>query len=150
MADVIPELTIEGLRDIFLQVGYRAEIASDPDGNVQILRSATGGIAFEARPGNRLGGGGKSFVDFALIAGVQVEGELPLDVVNRWNTLRRFARLHLNPGLLLLAMDVSMVGGVSRDHLRANIEIWDRLLPDLVAYLREELQKQKTAAAATA
>jgi hypothetical protein len=68
-----------------------------------------------------------------------------LDIVNRWNTLRRFGRLHLNPGLLLLTMDVSAVGGVTRDHLRANLEIWDRLLPDLVAYLREELQKLKIA-----
>ncbi len=155
MPDIIAELTIDGLREIFQQVGYRAETANDPDRNSPVLRSSTGGISFEARPGNRSGQGGKSFVDFVFIAGLQVEGELSLDIVNRWNTLRRFARLHLNPGLLLLTMDVSMVGGVSRDHLRANIEIWDKLLPDLVAYLREELQKLKIAnvaepAAATA
>lgn len=138
MSDLIAELTVERLRDFIHQAGYRAEAVTDPNSSSPVLRSATGGIAFDIRPGNR-SAGGDGFVDLVLITGLQVEGELPLDLVNRWNAQRRFARLHLNPGALLLTMDVSVLGGVSPAYLRGQIEIWDRLVPDLVTYLREEL-----------
>jgi hypothetical protein len=39
---------------------------------------------------------------------------------------------------------------VSPNHLRAQIEIWDRLVQDLIAYLREELRKLGTTSAANA
>jgi hypothetical protein len=68
---------------------------------------------------------------------------LLLRSLNRWNTQRRFSRLHLVPGLLLLVLDVSLIGGVAPDHVRANVEIWNKLLPDLIAFLRDEVQKVK-------
>jgi hypothetical protein len=141
MSDLIRELTLDGLRGLLQQAGYRAEPFTDPANQQTILRSATGGVAFEIRPGNRTGQGGEGqpFVDFAFVAGIKVESALALDIVNRWNAQRRFARLHLVPGLLLLALDVSLIGGVAPDHVRAHIEIWDKLLPDLIAFLREEL-----------
>ena len=54
---------------------------------------------------------------------------------------RRFARLQFSPPFLVFCMDVSAAGGVAPNYLRAQIEIWDRLAQDLIAYLRDELRK---------
>jgi hypothetical protein len=40
-----------------------------------------------------------------------------------------------------MTMDVSFIGGVMPNHVRAQVEIWDHLVQALVPYLREELQK---------
>jgi Putative bacterial sensory transduction regulator len=66
---------------------------------------------------------------------------LPLELVNRWNTTRRFARLQLSQQFLVFCLDVSVAGGVMPNHLRAQIEIWDRLVQELIAYLRDELRQ---------
>lgn len=142
------QLTLDSLRDVLQQVGYRVEEATDPVANVPYLRSATGGLAFDVRPGNRLPDG--SFVDVAFTAVLQVQGELPLDLVNRWNATRRFARLQLSQPFLVLTLDVSVAGGVMPNHIRAHIEIWDRLVQELIAYLREELRQLSTKGEAAA
>jgi hypothetical protein len=143
MSEVImTALTLDSLRDILQQAGYRVETATDPVANVPYLRSATSGLAFDIRPGNRLAGGDdRSFADVAFIAVLQVQGELPLDLVNGWNVARRFSRLQLSGSFLALCMDVSVVGGVTQEHVRAQVEIWDRLVQELIAYLRDELRK---------
>jgi hypothetical protein len=106
-----------------------------------VLRSSTAGFAFDIRPGNRLADEKAGYVDFTFSAWLNIEGELPLDVVNRWNALRRFGRLQVVPGYLAMTMDVSFIGGVMPNHVRAQVEIWDHLVQALVPYLREELQK---------
>lgn len=135
----IDKLTLDGLRDLFQLAGYRVESVTDPVANIPYLRSATNGLAFDIRPGNRIAAEQQNFIDVALIAVLQVQGELPLDVVNRWNATRRFARLQLSPPVLALSMDFSLAGGVSQNHLRGQIEIWDHLVQQLVIFLREEL-----------
>ena len=138
---VILKLTLDDLRAALQQVGYRVEAVTDPVANLPYLRSATGGLAFDIRPGNRLADADDSFVDAAFTAVLQVQGELPLDLVNRWNATRRFARLQLSQQFLVLSLDVSVAGGVMPDHLRAHVEIWDRLVQELIGYLREELRE---------
>jgi hypothetical protein len=135
----ITKLTLDSLRDLFQLAGYRVETLTDPVANLSYLRSGTNGLAFDVRPGNRIAGDEQSFIDVALIAVLQVQGELPLDLVNRWNATRRFARLQLSPPFLALSLDFSVAGGVTQNNLRAQIEIWDHLVQQLVAYLREEL-----------
>jgi hypothetical protein len=141
MSDVIiTKLTLDSLRESLQQVGYRVETVTDPVAAIPYLRSATGGLAFDVRPGNRLSDTGESFVDIAFTAVLQIQGELPLDLVNRWNGTRRFARLQLSQQFLVFCLDVSVAGGVMPNYLRAQIEIWDRLVQDLIPYLREELR----------
>ena len=53
----------------------------------------------------------------------------------------RFARLQLSQQFLVFCLDVSVAGGVMPNHLRAQIEIWDRLVQELIAYLRDELRQ---------
>lgn len=138
---LISTLTLDHLRETLQLAGYRVETLTDPVVNSEYLRSATSGLAFDVRPGNRLADSDRSFVDAALVAVLQVQGELPLDLVNRWNASRRFARLQLSAPFLVLTHDVSVAGGVAPNHLRAQIEIWDHLVQQLIAYLRAELPK---------
>lgn len=143
---IIAALTLDSLRDVLQQAGYRVETATDPVANVPYLRSATSGLAFDIRPGNRLAGDDEErFADIAFVAVLQVQGELPLGLVNGWNAARRFSRLQLSGSFLALCMDVSVVGGVTQGHLRAHVEIWDRLAQELIAYLREGLRKPSAA-----
>lgn len=139
-ATVITYLTLDSLRDILQQAGYRVETVTDPVASTTHLRSATNGLAFDARPGNRTGDS-ENFIDVAFTAVLQVQGELPLDIVNRWNATRRFARLQLSQPFLVLTLDVSTAGGISSNHVRAQVEIWDHLIQQFIAYLREELSK---------
>ncbi len=145
----ITHLTLDSLREILQQAGYRVETVTDPVANVVYLRSATAGLTFDVRPGNRLADGSESFLDAAFTAVLRAPGELPLDLVNRWNVTRRFARLQLGSPFLVLSLDVSVAGGVAANHLRAQVEIWDHLVQQLIAYLREELPKLVSAEAAT-
>ncbi|WP_445489659.1 YbjN domain-containing protein [Rhodopseudomonas sp. RCAM05734] len=137
----ITSVTAESLRDILQSAGYRVELVTDANSDIAILRSSTAGFAFDIRPGNRLAERKDQFVDFTFSAWLNIEGELPLDVVNRWNALRRFGRLQVVPGFLALVMDVSMIGGVMPNFIKAQLEIWDHLVQALVPYLRDELQK---------
>ncbi|WP_322516784.1 YbjN domain-containing protein [Rhodopseudomonas palustris] len=137
-ANLISRLDVDGLRELFQTAGYRVETVSDPVANVTYLRSATNGLAFDIRPGNRLPDD-QSLADVALVAVIQVQGELPLAVVNRWNASRRFGRLQASGPFLALSLDLLFAGGVSRDHLRAQIEIWDHLVQQLIVFLREEI-----------
>jgi hypothetical protein len=142
MSDLsITELSLAKLRESLQQAGYRVEAMTDPVANLPYLRSATGGLAFDIRPGNQLADGNQGFVDVAFVAVLQIQGELPLDLVNRWNVTRRFARLQLSPPFLALCMDISVAGGVTPAYLRGQVEIWDRLVQELIGYLREELPK---------
>jgi hypothetical protein len=138
---LISALTLDGLRDILQQSGFRVETATDPAASAAYLRSATGGIAFDIRPGNRIAADdGDNFADVAFIALVQIQGPMQPDLVNGWNVARRFSRLQPNGSLLALSIDVSVAGGVTQDHLRAQVEIWDRLAQELIVYLREQLR----------
>jgi hypothetical protein len=152
-AAVISSLTLQTLRENFQEAGYRVEALTDPVANTEYLRSATAGVAFDIRPGNRLPGEGDSFADVALVAVLQVQGDVPADLVNRWNASRRFGRLQFSAPFLVFCLDVSVMNGVTPAHLRAQIELWDRLVQDLVPFLRTafaEAAAKKPAAAATA
>src|ERR1700730_13854434 len=96
MSGTITRLTLEELRESFQNAGYRIETLTDPVAGTTYLRSATAGLGFDIRPGNRLVGEEQGFVDVTLVTTLQVQGELPLDLVNRWNATRRFGRLQLS------------------------------------------------------
>jgi hypothetical protein len=145
MSDIISKLTLDSVREAFQGAGYRVETLTDPVANIEYLRSATSGLAFDIRPGNRFAGEADSFADLTLVAPLQVQGALPLDVVNRWNASRRFARLQLSQPFLVFCFDICVAGGVTSGNLRAQIEIWDRLVQELIGYLRDELSKLATA-----
>jgi hypothetical protein len=143
--EILTSLTPETLRDLLQDAGCRAEIvappAEAPAGLPPLLRSATNGMAFEIRFADPMAIDAQRFGGFTLLAGLLVKGDLPSALVSRWNTERRFGRLFLQANMLVLVQDVTLAGGVTRDHLRAQLALWDRLIQELMHYLRAELAK---------
>jgi hypothetical protein len=65
---LITALTLQQLREIMQLAAYRVETLTDPVASSEYLRSATSGLRFDVRPGNRLAGTDGGFVDAALVA----------------------------------------------------------------------------------
>jgi hypothetical protein len=160
MSELIHAVTVESFRELMLASGYRAEVVKDPLISTPFLRSATNGLSFDVRMGNKLPGNDEAYSDLVMVAVFNIVGELPLAPVNGWNNSRRFGRLQIDASIpdrsfLVLCMDILVAGGITRQHLRGQIEIWDGLVQQLVPWLREELGKlrpvdaiQQTVAAA--
>lgn len=143
-AATLASMTVESLRDLLQDAGYRVETIGE--GRARFLRSASNRFAFDIRPGSAIPGTTDRFADVAFVALLAVQGTLPLELINRWNCTRRFGRLFLDqtiPGqdFLVLSMDSSFAGGVSAQQMRVQVEIWDSLLQQFVPWLREELSK---------
>jgi hypothetical protein len=136
MTDLIAQLTVDQVRSLLQQAGYRVAADRDANGGA-ILRSATAAIPFEVRFGTRLPGDLEVYGDFTVLAALRVAGELPGGLVDRWNNTKRFGRLHVLEDLLILDMDVAVLGGVSADHLRFQIELWDRVVQELLPFVRD-------------
>lgn len=138
MSDVVETVTLESLRDALHELGFRAQIVGDVQG-VSFIRSAVSGMAFDVRLGSPAIGSETEAIDFRLVAAIQVEGDLDLELVSDWNNVRRFGRLHLDRSALLLDMDVSVAGGVRRRFLLGQIETWSRLVGTLLDHMRQGL-----------
>ncbi|WP_366302157.1 YbjN domain-containing protein [Pseudomonas atacamensis] len=144
MTQLITHVSPQSLTDVLQAAGYRVN-QSEQNGIVQLL-SASQGIGYAVRFGNpALEQGG--FVDFTFSCALRVQGELPEGVAEQWSATRRFARLSLQGEFLVMEMDVVVAAGVSNEHLRGNLELWDRLLQEFIVYLRDFSQ---TAAVQTA
>jgi len=133
MISVTPEL----LGELLMNSGYRAEHRQDASG-LPVIASATGGISFNIRLGNRALAPAEGFLDFTYLTVIKIDGDFTLERVNEWNRTKRFARLHRSDDFLVVDMDVIAAGGVTERHLRAGLELWDRLLQELVGWLRGE------------
>jgi hypothetical protein len=133
---MIESLSVTGVQELLQQIGYRVEVVADP-GGAPFLRSATSGMPFEARLITRLPGDAEIYGDMVLMTALRIQGDLALDLVNQWNNTRRFGRLRVTQDMLVLEMEVPVFGGVAPAHVRAQVEIWDRLVQELLPFLRE-------------
>lgn len=132
--ELIRYFSAEQLATLLREQGYRVTV--DEDG--RLLRSASQGLAFLARFGNAAETDGQ-WLDVTLGLTLQVDGELPAELVNRWNSRMRFARLSHQGDALVLEQDLMVAGGVHADAVRAQLTLWDRLIQELVFFLREQL-----------
>ncbi len=139
-SELMTGLEIDQVTALLQDSGYRVERAAERDG-APVLRSATGGLAFHISFSNPSVGDGGRYMTARFFAVLQVQGELPLSIVNGWNTTMRFGRLHLSGGLLVLDMDVLAVGGMSPAQFIGFVQIWDRLAQGVIGYLRDVLPK---------
>jgi hypothetical protein len=129
--------TAETICELVQAAGFRAEILTGAAAAAgPVIRSASSGLAFEIRLLNPSQIEPKSFADLTFMAGLQLQGPLAPEIVNGWNASKRFSRLYIAQNHLVIAMDVVLPGGLPPDHLRAQIEIWDRLLQELLVWLR--------------
>jgi len=119
--------------DLFKAAGYRVTHA-EQNGIVQLM-SASQGVGFAVRFGNAATTPG-AYLDYTLSCAMQVQGELPPELVLSWNRSKRFARLSSTAQFLLLEMDVIVAGGVTERYLSSTIELWDRLIQEFLLHLR--------------
>jgi hypothetical protein len=131
--ELIHDISPERLTELLQNAGYRVN-SSEQNGQIQLL-SASQGIGFAVRFGNPAAETGR-FLDYTFSCALRVQGELPAGLVGQWNVTKRFARMTEQGGFLVLEMDVVAAGGIADTHLRANTELWDRLLQEFLLYLR--------------
>ncbi|AWP59364.1 hypothetical protein B7P02_15670 [Bordetella bronchiseptica] len=143
--EIIHAVSTEQLRELLQEMGCRVSI-SEQNGQKQLL-SATQGIGFSVRPGNPAPEA-ERFLDYTLSCALRVQGALPEGVETSWNSSKRFARLTAQGDFLVLEMDVVVAGGVTRAALRANAELWDRLLQEFLLFLRQYAQTNASSEAA--
>jgi hypothetical protein len=142
----IEAVSVDQLADVFKAAGYRVTPA-EQNGMVQLM-SASQGVGFAVRFGNAAAEAG-AFLDFTLSCALQVQGELPAEIVASWNRTKRFARLWEQAQFLVLEMDVVVAGGVSERNLRSLIELWDRLIREFLLHLRNRPAMAAAEAGAT-
>lgn len=128
-------VTPEQIGTVMQEAGYRTEHRTDNNGT-PIIASATAGISFNVRLGNRAQPPVEGYLDFTFLTVIKIEGDFPLDRINDWNRNKRFARLHKVDDFIVFDMDVVVAGGVTTNHIRATMELWDRLLQELMGWLR--------------
>ncbi|WP_413791260.1 MULTISPECIES: YbjN domain-containing protein [unclassified Pseudomonas] len=137
MTSMIEYVGAKSLTELLQAAGYRVN-ETEQNGIVQLL-SASQGIGFAVRFGNPAATAGQ-YLDFTFSCALRVQGQLPAGLAELWNASRRFARLSLQGEFLVMEMDVVVAAGVSADHLRSHLELWDRLLQEFIVYLREYSQ----------
>lgn len=151
----IEAVSAERLAEILRRAGYRVTVA-EQNGAMQLM-SASQGVGFAVRFGNPAVGVLPAidaarivYLDYTLSCVLQVQGELPAELVANWNRTKRFARLASHGAFLALEMDVVVAGGVSERHLRSTVELWDRLIQEFLLHLRNRpaLAEQEAAARA--
>lgn len=153
---LIDAVGIEQLADVFRAAGYRVT-ATEQNGAVQLM-SASQGVGFAVRFGNAVPVAGQQdaadvrYLDYTLGCVLQVQGDLPAQLVADWNRTKRFARLASHGPFLALEMDVIVAGGVSTRYIRSTIELWDRMVQEFLLHLRNRpaLAEQEAAARAGA
>jgi hypothetical protein len=128
-------ITQEQLGEILQNAGYRTEHRTDQNGS-PLIASATSGVTFNMRLGNRAAPPLEGFLDYTYIAVIKVDGEFSAKRLNEWNQSKRFARLHKVDDFIILDMDGIVAGGVTERHIRATLELWDRLIQEFMAWLR--------------
>ncbi|WMR31871.1 YbjN domain-containing protein [Metapseudomonas otitidis] len=132
--DLIQSITPDQLGDCLREAGYRVN-RTEQGGIVQLL-SATQGIGFAVRFGNLAREEG-AYLDYCFSCALRIQGELPAGLAEVWNATRRFARLSRQGDFLVLEMDALVAAGISPQHLRGQLELWDHLLQEFIVYLRD-------------
>ena len=134
----ISSVSVEQIAEAVRSAGYRATVAHQ-NGNA-MLQSAAQGLGFIVTPGNPAPSRGGHFIDYSFSCLIRIDGPLPEGLIAEWNESKRFSRMFLQNGNLVLAMDVFVAGGVSERFLQAQCELWDRLMHDFIAHLKQTIR----------
>ncbi|QLF93444.1 YbjN domain-containing protein [Pseudomonas sp. ABC1] len=131
---LIESVSADSLTNLLQESGYRVNRA-EQGGSVQLL-SASQGVGYTLRFGNPAATEGQ-YLDFTFSCALHIQGELPENLVNQWNASRRFSRLSVQGGFLVLEKDVVVAEGVGARYLAGSLLLWDRLLQEFIVYLRD-------------
>ncbi|PHV26568.1 hypothetical protein CSQ93_17890 [Janthinobacterium sp. BJB426] len=104
------------------------------DGVVR-LHSASHGIGFQVLWGNEAAPG--QYADLTLSCPLRVQGgDLPSGLLAEWHRSKRFARVAQHGDFVVLEMDVLVAGGVSREYLNINLQLWTQMMGQFFLFLR--------------
>ena len=150
MSDTIKVIDQEGLAEIVREAGYKALVKSRAEGGEkykgeEYIETAQSGWKTFITFFNKTEDGKYTSFQFGLWMNND-KGEFSLTKVNEFNANWRYAKITINDdNSLLLRMDVNLVGGVSREHIIAQVALWDNLLSNYGDFARE-FQKEVVAA----
>lgn len=132
---LIETVSADSLTKLLQDAGCRVN-RTEQNAVVQLL-SASQGVGYAVRFGNRALSQEGEFLDFTFSCALRIQGELPAGLAERWNATRRFARLSVQGEFLVMEKDVVVADGVSEKHLLGSLLLWDRLLQEFIVYLRD-------------
>ncbi len=114
----------EALVNIIQDMGYRASLETDSEGD-PMIRSSVGGTQFAVV----FYGCNDDHRDCQIVlfkAGYELNDKVGLDVINQWNATRLFGRAYLDevsdPWIELV---LNMQGGVTRSQFERTFEWWE-------------------------
>jgi hypothetical protein len=131
---ILTRITPTEFAETLRQSGYRATLVEQQE-RPQV-QSAVQGIGFVVVFGNAAADEPGHYIDLAFQCLIAIQGELPPGLIETWNRDMRFARLFRHGDYLVLAMDFSLTGGVTAEHLCAQCDLWDRVIRDFILRLR--------------
>lgn len=135
-SNLIGDMTVEQLQTLMQSFGYRTDVTTD-DAGYEYIDSETGdGIAFwvtfltcEGETQQQ------ACKDIAISA--QFDDQVPTELVNQWNYDQSYGTAVVtDEGLPLVYWTATLDGGVTRDWIRINFELWDSIAVEFADHLR--------------
>lgn len=97
---LIETVSADSLTKLLQDAGCRVN-RTEQNAVVQLL-SASQGVGYAVRFGNRALNQEGEFLDFTFSCALRIQGELPAGLAERWNATRRFARLSVQGEFLVM------------------------------------------------
>jgi len=122
--DIVDATHPETLVSIIRDLGYRAELESDSEGD-PMIRSSVGGTRFSLV----FYGCTDSHEACEIVlfkAGWELKRKIGMDVINRWNATRLFGRAYLDDVMdPWIELVLNLRGGVTRAQFESTFEWWE-------------------------
>lgn len=117
------------IAELMKDFGYRAELTTDDQGDPKI-KSAGGGANYSIYFYGCENNENCNSIQFS--AGFDLTDGTTLEVVNEWNTNKRYGKVYLdNENDPYIEMDINLFGGgISPETLKDDLGLWDNLLAD--------------------
>ncbi|MBL8560881.1 MAG: YbjN domain-containing protein [Gemmobacter sp.] len=123
----------EAMVALMQELGYRAELTTDGQGDPKI-KSAAGGANFSVYFYGCSDHRGCRSVQFS--AGFDTKDGSDLALMNDWNRHNRYGQASLDTeNDPYIEMDIAMQGGLPRELFEANLSIWDNMLADFQRHI---------------
>ena len=123
----------EAIVALMHELGYRAELTTDGQGDPKI-KSAAGGANFSIYFYGCSDHRACRSVQFS--AGFDTKDGVDLLRVNDWNRHNRYGQASLDAeNDPYIEMDILMQGGLSRELFEANLSVWDNMLADFQRHI---------------
>lgn len=122
------------IAELMKTFGYRAELTTDDQGDPKI-KSSAGGANFSVYfYGCK---NGKDCTSIQFSAGFDLTDGTTLEVVNDWNTAKRYGKVYLDSeNDPYIEMDINLeFGGIGEETFRDTLDIWDRLVSDFKTHI---------------